>query len=146
MTDDWVKMVNLDIFECAKKMMMPGKQLRQKETGEYESQILITSFRIMALMLNRIFGRADGTLYKVNWIPLIYYVAFEGTYFNWTYIISDSLSSYVDAARGGITQKRSKFYMSSYLIDCILCKFLFAKIGYIWTQNKTLMYVAYQIL
>ena len=63
-------------------MMMLGKQLRQNEIGEYESQILQTPFRIIALMLNRIFGHADGTLYKVNWIPLIYYVAFEGTIFN----------------------------------------------------------------
>ena len=61
---------------------MSGKQLIQKETGEYESQILWTPFRIIALMLDRIFGHADGTLYKLNWIPLIYYATFEGTIFN----------------------------------------------------------------
>ena len=28
MTNDWVKSVNLDIFECAKQMMVSGKKLR----------------------------------------------------------------------------------------------------------------------
>ena len=46
-------------------------------------------------MLNRIFFRGNGKLYKLIWIPLIYYVAFEGTIFNWVGIISSSLSSCV---------------------------------------------------
>ena len=36
--------------------------------------------------------------------------------------------------------------MSSYLIDCILCRHPFSKIGCIWTQNETLVYVSYHIL
>ena len=67
-------------------------------------------------MLNRIFGWENGKLYKLSWIPLIYYVAFEGTIFNWAGIISNSLLSCVDVAEGWITQKREEFYMSSYLI------------------------------
>ena len=107
MTDDWVKKVDMDIMECAKKIMVTGKQLHQKETGEYVSTRLRTPFRIIALMLNRIFCWANGILYKLSWIPLIYYVAFEGTIFNWENIISSSLSSYVFSTQGGITQKRS---------------------------------------
>ena len=36
--------------------------------------------------------------------------------------------------------------MSSSLIDCILCKHPFAKLGCIWTQTESPIYVAYQIL
>ena len=54
-------------------------------------------------MLNGIFGRADETMYKFNWVTLIYYIAFEGTIFNWEDIISDNLSFCVAAAQGGIT-------------------------------------------
>ena len=82
MTDEWVKKVDIDILECAKKMVIIRKQLRPKETGKYEYLILWTPFRIIALMLNMNFGQADGTLYKLSWIPLIYYMAFEGTIFN----------------------------------------------------------------
>ena len=37
MNDEWVNEVNLDILECAKKMMMVGRKLRQTEIGKYES-------------------------------------------------------------------------------------------------------------
>ena len=94
-------------------------------------------------MLNSIFSQVDETLYKLIWIPIIYYVSFEGTIFNWEEIISDSLSACVAAARGGITQKRAKFYMAYYLIDCILCRNPLTKIGCIWTQIETPVYVAY---
>ena len=133
MTDDWVKKVDIDVLECSKKMFMLGKQLRQKETREYESQSLQTPFRIIALIINKIFGHANEPLYKLSWIPLIYYIAFEGTMFDWEDIISDSFSSCIAVAQGGITQKISEFYMSFYLIDCILCRHPFAKLGCIWT-------------
>ena len=83
MTDDWVKSVNLDTFECAKWMMVAGKKLRKKDSGEYETVILRPPYRVMALMLNRIFDRENGKWYKLSWIPLIYHVALEGTIFNW---------------------------------------------------------------
>ena len=56
MKNDWIKGVNIDPLECAKKMIMPGKQLRQKTSGEYESPSLRTPFKIIALMFNIIFG------------------------------------------------------------------------------------------
>ena len=40
MTGEWVKKVDMYILECAKKIMVTGKQPCQKETGEYESSIL----------------------------------------------------------------------------------------------------------
>ena len=82
MTDEWVNKLDLDILECAKKMMIAGRQLRQKETGKYESTSLRPPYRIIALILNRIFCRENVRLYKLSWIPLIYYVAFECTIFN----------------------------------------------------------------
>ena len=48
--------------------------------------------------------------------------------------------------QGGLTQKRVDLYMSSYLIDCILCRNPFSKIGCIWTQTEAPVNVSYQIL
>ena len=75
MAGDWVKSVNLYIFECAKWMMVAEKQLCQKATDEYKTVSLRTSYQVIALMLNRIFGRENGKMYKLSWIPLIYHVA-----------------------------------------------------------------------
>ena len=72
-------------------------------------------------MLNRIFGRAHGKSFKIGWVPIIFYVATQGTIFNWSNIVSNSLSACISAALGGVSQKKSEFYMSSILIDCILC-------------------------
>ena len=116
-----MKSVILDIFECAKRMMVVGKKLCQRATDEYETTSLHTPYRIIALMLNKIFGRANGKLYKLSWIPLIYYVAMQGTIFNWADIVANNLSSCIAATQGGLTQRKSYFYMGSNLIDCILC-------------------------
>ena len=40
MNDEWVKKLDLDILECAKKMMIAGRQIHQKQTSEYESTSL----------------------------------------------------------------------------------------------------------
>ena len=98
MTDDWVKSVNLYIFECAKWMMVSRKQLRQKGTGEYETGSLRPPYMLISLMLNRIFGKENGKMCKLIWIPLIYHVALESTIFNWVDIVSSSLSSCIDVA------------------------------------------------
>ena len=36
MTYEWVSKVDFDILECAKRMMIAGKKMRQKACGEYE--------------------------------------------------------------------------------------------------------------
>ena len=59
MTDKWVNKVDLDILECAKKMMIEGRQMRQKATSEYENSILRSPYRFIALMLN--------SLWPVEW-------------------------------------------------------------------------------
>jgi len=45
--------------------------------------LLWNPYRFIALMLNRIFGRAQGKIFKLGWIPIIFYVATQGTIFNW---------------------------------------------------------------
>ena len=69
-------------------------------------------------MLNNIFGQADGTVYNMNWVPLIYYISFEGIIFNWEVIISDNLSSSVAFAQGGITQKRYDLVLLTVFYAC----------------------------
>ena len=60
---------------------------------------------------------------------MIYYVSFEGTMFNWVDIIAGSITSYVAATQGGLTRKKAELYMSYYLIDCILSRYSFPKLG-----------------
>ena len=93
-------------------------------------------------MLNRIFGRAHGRLFKLEWTPIIFHVETQGTVFNWASLVSSSLSSCLATALGGEAQKRSEFYMSSILIDCILCNQPFPGLKCIWDRERMLVYAA----
>ena len=105
-----------------------------------------TLYRLIALMLTQIFGQENGRFYKMSWISLIYYVAMQGTIFNWEYIMADSMSSCIVVALGGLTQRKYEFYMSSFFIGCILCMHPFPIINCDWDPARTPVYSTYQIL
>ena len=71
MTNDWLNMLTIDYIGCAKMMMMEGKSFRQRESREYETDSMCTPYKLVALMLNKIFGRANGKFYNIRWIPLM---------------------------------------------------------------------------
>ena len=127
-------------------MVAEGKNFTHKQSGEYETAHLRTPYRMVVLMLNRIFGRADGISYKFWWIPLIYHVAMKGTVFNWADIVSNSLSTSMTASQEGLHQRKSEFYMGSFLVDCMLCFHLFERLNYKWKGGKAPIYTLYQIL
>ena len=88
-------------------MMITGKNFQTKPSREYDTSTLHTTYRFIALMLNRIFGRAHEKSFKIGWIPIIFYVATQGTIFNWSNIVSNSLPACISAAMGGVSQKKS---------------------------------------
>jgi len=83
LTESWLKETNLDLVETVKRMMIPGKNFQTRPLGEYDIATLRTPYRFIALMLKRIFGRAHGKSFKLGWMPIIFYVATQGTIFNW---------------------------------------------------------------
>ena len=84
---------------------------------------------MVVLMLNRIFDRDDGRTYKFGWIPLIYHVAMKGKVLNWVDIVANSISTSITVAQEGLHQRKSEFYMGSFLVDCILCFHPFDKLN-----------------
>ena len=75
LTEDWLKSIRMDLVETLKRMLMPRKNFRTRPTREYDTASLRTPYRFIALMLNRIFGRAHGKSFKLEWVPIIFYVA-----------------------------------------------------------------------
>ena len=72
----------MDLVETMKRMMLTGKHFKNRVTGEYDTASLRVPYRFIAFMLNRIFGRAHGRFFKLEWIAIIFYVATEGIIFN----------------------------------------------------------------
>ena len=82
MSDDWLNNIRMDLVETLKRMLLSGKNFRTRPTGEYDIASLRVPYRFIALMLNRIFGRAHGRFFKLEWMPIIFYVTTQGTIFN----------------------------------------------------------------
>ena len=97
-------------------------------------------------MLNMIFNRDDGIFYNIGWIPLIYHVTMEGTIFNWSYILANSLSSCITATQEGFLYWKFEFYMGSFLINSILFLNPFERLNYSWKEGKSPIFLAYQLL
>ena len=135
-TIDWVMSLKFDYTTTVKGMMTEGKTFIHKQSGEYETTNLRTPFRIVALMLSRLYGRFDGNMYNFGWIPLMYYVVMEGTVFNWEDIAARNLSKGIKVAQEGLKKRKSEFVMSSLLIDFILYKHLFEKLNCVWVAGK----------
>ena len=128
----------MDLVETVKRMMIPGKKIQTRPLGEYDTATLQTPYRFIALMLNRVFGRAHGKSFKLGWIPIIFYVATQGTVFNWENIVSNNLSACISSALGGVSQKKFDFYMSSILVDYILCTQSFLALRCNWDRDRML--------
>ena len=104
--DDWLNSIRMDLVETLKRMLLQGKHFRYRPTSEYDMASLRASYRFIALMLNRVFGRAHGRLFKLEWIPIIFHVATQGTIFNWASMVSSNLSSCLTLALEGYSWKR----------------------------------------
>ena len=59
--------------------------------------------------------------------------------------MSNSLSGYISVSLGGVPQKKSEFYMSSILIDCILCTQPFPALKCHWDKDRAPVSAAYKL-
>ena len=103
LTEGLLKDLNLDVVENVKRMMVPGKNFRTRPSREYETVNLRTPYILIALMLNKIFRRENGNNFKLIQVPVIFLVATQGTIFNWANIVSNSFSSCINVALGGVS-------------------------------------------
>ena len=69
LAESWLKEINLDLVETVKRMMILGKNFQTRPSREYDTATLWIPYRFIALMLNRVFGRAHGKSFKLRWIP-----------------------------------------------------------------------------
>ena len=102
MTNDWINSLSIDYVGCTRMMMTEENSFQQRASREYEIASLCTPYRLVSLMLNGIFRKADGIFYKIGWIPLMYHVTMEGIVFNWMNIVANILYSCISSELGGL--------------------------------------------
>ena len=119
-TIEWLKSLKLYYTTTAKMMMVEGNNFRHKQSWEYETTHLRTPYRLIMLLLNKIYGRDDGKFCKFGWIALIYHIPMKGIVFNWADIIAKNLSTSIKASQASLHLSKSEFYMPSFLADYTL--------------------------
>ena len=85
-------------------------------------------------------------LLKCNWLIFIVHFGPFEAHFLPQILSNDSLSACLASALGGVAQKRSEFYMSSILIDCIFCNQPFPELRCIWDREIMPIYASYKPL
>ena len=107
----WLKETSMDLVEIVKRMMKPRKNFRTRPSEEYDTSTLRAPYRFIALIINRVFGRAHGKSFKIGWIPVIFFVATQGTIFNWEkYYIKQPLCMHISILRRGLSKEIRVLY------------------------------------
>ena len=145
-TTEWVKRLKLYYATTAKMMMVEGKKFRHKQSGKYETTHLRTPYRLIVLLLNKMYGRDDGKFCKFGWIALIYHIAMKGTIFNWSDITAKNLSTSIKASQASLHLSKSEFYIPSFLMDCIFYCHQFEGIKCTYKGGKSPIYTSYHML
>ena len=146
MKTDLVKSSKLNYVTTTKMMVVEGKNFRHKQSGEYDTTHLRTPYKLIMLLSNKIYGRSDGKFYKFGWIPLIYHIAMKGKVFNWASIVAKKISTTIKASQEGLHLSKFEFYMSSFLVYCILYHHQFEGIKCTWKGGRAPIYKTYQML
>ena len=63
-TAEWVKSLKFHYTATTKMMVAEGKTFKHKQSGEYETAHLRTPFKIIVLMISRLYGRTNGKTYN----------------------------------------------------------------------------------
>ena len=60
MKTDWINSLTIYYIGVMKMMIAEGKSFKKKASGEYDTANLHTPYMLVVLMVNMIFGRANG--------------------------------------------------------------------------------------
>ena len=63
-TTEWVRSLKFDYTSTKKMMVAEGKNFRHKQSGECDTSHIRTPFKIIALMMSKLYGRDGGKMYN----------------------------------------------------------------------------------
>ena len=99
-----------------------------QEEGDSKDQVGVSMYTIVSfippmqnltVMLSRLLGEADSTLFKAKWIPLAHGVISSRTVFNWARIMSANILKALERAIPRLEAKGSPLYFYGFLVDAL---------------------------
>ena len=83
-------------------------------------------------MFCRLYGEANCTCFKEEWVPAAQHIILTGESFNWAQILSFNLQHQIEKYMKG---KKLQFYMSAYVMDVFCTTSKFPNLGWNWEKN-----------
>jgi hypothetical protein len=136
----WIYDYKLYIPECLKSWWVPRFKVRAEE-NPYPTACLREPYRILAMLMARIYGEPNAANLHVSWVPLMHAIATKGITFNWSAILSTSLQYAITVARHPGPGSPSCFYMSSYMLDIVCAANPFPGLRWMWQPSEPAVHI-----
>lgn len=82
---------NEDPIDVTQSWRLGSDKFKWEKYGMYPISSLSTPHNFVAVMIFRLFGKADSTKFSIEWVPLIVVVV-NAIIMNWIHILSDNLA------------------------------------------------------
>ena len=88
-----------------------------------------------------LYGEANCTFFKVEWVPTAQHILLTGESFNWVQILSVNLQEQIDKYQKAPESKKPQFYMSTYVMDVFCVTSSFPDLGWNWQKDCTSVHI-----
>ena len=92
-TEEWATTHAVPITDTLRGWWEEPKKFKIKKDLEYQVAGLIKVYKLVAVMLCRMYGRPDATTFSVSWLPLMHFITIYGTRFNWSNLLIAALKT-----------------------------------------------------
>jgi hypothetical protein len=104
-------------IDLLKEWYKLGKHFKTRNLNEYLTNALRFPYQYDVAMVCKLYGEPNGHKFKITWVPLIHYVTFAGSSFNWEYIISSTVIEAIVVFQHMDLGNFPSFHMSYYILD-----------------------------
>ena len=143
MTPEWLKQKNesVDFLTIMKGWWFEGEFRSKSAFAKWKTSKFKKSVQIIVILLSRVFGRKDGSIFPDKWIPIIYQIIACRSTLNWGELISSNIDVQLRKS-----QKDHQFYMSSYLMNVMCASLEFPSLGWKWESSLSSIHVYCKML
>jgi len=147
-TNKWLEKQTHDVHATMKSWWVHTKRFRVRPfKSTYPTASLREPYKLVAMMMCRLFGDPDAKEFQQVWVQLMHEVCNKGTIFNWSGILSCAIVHAVNRARRVLGENEpAHFYMSSYLLDVICATNPFPGLHWMWTPTEPPVHIYCSLL
>jgi hypothetical protein len=144
--DELVKKFPHNSREFLKDWYKPENYFKTRTSNEYPTNSLRLPYQYAVAMVCKIYREENVVKSKISWVPLIHYVTFSGSLFDWANILSSMLKEEITINHHMAPRNFPSFHMSSYLLDMMCVIHAYSRMGWYSHPSDPLIHIYYKVL